>query len=152
MSLIAQKLISASGGETESIDPDFNLVTQLYQFDGTNGAQNNTFLDSSSNSFSVTRSGSATQGTFSPFSSEEGKWSVSFDGTDDYIDVSSGATQLGAGDFTVEFWIKTTDTSFNLANPDDSTGSGYWGLLMQSGDLRWNDSYAVSNKWCGSYR
>ena len=147
MAFLSEKLISASGGATEETDPDFNLVTQLYQFDGTNGAQNNTFLDSSSNSFSVTRSGSATQGTFSPFSSEEGKWSVSFDGTDDYIDVSSGATQLGAGDFTVEFWIKTTDTSFNLANPDDSTGSGYWGLLMQSGDLRWNDSYAVSNKW-----
>ena len=41
MSLLAQKLISASGGE--ETDPDFNLVTQLYQFDGANGAQNNTF-------------------------------------------------------------------------------------------------------------
>ena len=146
MAFLSEKLISASGG-VEETDDSFNLVTSLYHFDGSNGAQNNTFLDSSSNGFTVSTAGSPTQGTFSPFSSEEGKWSVSFDGTDDYIDVASGATQLGSGDFTVEFWIRTTDTSFNLANPDDSTGSGYWGILMQSGDLRWNDSYAVSNKW-----
>jgi len=149
MSLIAQKLISASGATAATEDPDFPLVTGLYHFDGSNGAQNNTFtgVGASGASQSWTRNGSPTQGSFSPFSSEEGKWSVFFDGTDDYIDVASGATQLGSGDLTVEFWIKTGDTSFNLANPDDSTGSGYWGILMQSGDLRWNDSYAVSNKW-----
>tara|TARA_R100001443_G_scaffold54468_1_gene65907 strand:+ start:2215 stop:4236 length:2022 start_codon:yes stop_codon:yes gene_type:complete len=146
MAFLSEKLISASGA-TEETDDDFNLVTGLYHFDGSNGAQNNTLLDSSPESHTVTRNADIVQGTFSPFSSDEGKWSVEFDGTDDYIDVASGATQLGSGDFTVEFWIKTTDTSFNLANPDDSTGSGYWGLLMQSGDLRWNDSYAVSNKW-----
>ena len=48
MAFLAQKLISASGA-TEETDDDFNLVTALYHFDGTNGAQNNTFLDSSSN-------------------------------------------------------------------------------------------------------
>ena len=148
MAFIAKKLISASGGVQEETDDSFNLVSSLYHFGGSNGAQNNTFLDSSSNSFSVTRRGNATQGTFSPFSSDEGKWSVIFDGTDDYIDVgSSNATQLGSGDFTVEFWIRTTDTSFNIANPDSATGSSYWGLMVQSGDLRWNDSYNVSNKW-----
>ena len=36
MSLIAQKLISASGA-TEETDDDFNLVTELYHFDGSNG-------------------------------------------------------------------------------------------------------------------
>ena len=56
MSLIAQKLISASGA-TEETDDDFNLVTGLYHFDGTNGAQNKTFLDSSTNGFTVTRQG-----------------------------------------------------------------------------------------------
>ena len=107
MSLIAQKLISASGGETESIDPDFNLVTQLYQFDGTNGAQNNTFLDSSSNGFTVTRAGSSTQGTFSPFSSEEGKWSVYFDGSSNYQPLSVATSNdifAQTSDFTLEFF------------------------------------------------
>ena len=374
MAFLSEKLISASGG-VEETDDDFNLVTGLYHFDGSNGAQNNTFLDSSSNGFTVTRNGDTTQGTFSPFSADDGKWSVEFpgggtsdvsrialsstneyvfgtgdftieawifpksilaypnanfildfrnnnagynielymfiasqggtnnlygtvgsssgtggitlgawnhiaisrasgtqkgfvngvekfsasdtanhqysgsgvnignryastwnpfdgfisnvrivkgtavytgnftpstspltnvtntvnlglrsnrfvdsvssvvpylnttsgpikiqpfspfapssaydaatkggsgyfDGSGDYLDVgSSNATQLGSGNFTVDFWIKTTDTSFNIANPDSATGSSYWGLLVQSGDLRWNDSYAVSNKW-----
>lgn len=43
MSLIAQKLISASGGVQEETDDDFNLVTGLFHFDGSNGAQNKTF-------------------------------------------------------------------------------------------------------------
>ena len=115
MAFLSEKLISASGGATEETDPDFNLVTQLYQFDGTNGAQNNTFLDSSSNSFSVTRSGSATQGTFSPFSSEEGKWSVSFDGTDDYLSIpTSDDFAFGTGDFTIEMWVFRTTTGMNF--------------------------------------
>ena len=109
MAFLAQKLISASGA-TEATDDDFNLVTQLYQFDGTNGAQNNTFLDSSSNAFSVTRSGSATQGTFSPFSAEEGKWSAEFPGstTSDQSRIALSSTNeyvFGTGDFTIEAWI-----------------------------------------------
>ena len=137
MAFLSEKLISASGPKEET-DDDFNLVTALYHFDTTtDNGNNSTFLDSSSESHTVTPGSTPpTQGSFSPFSAEEGKWSVSFDGTNDYIDVASGATQLGSGDFTVEFWINTGDTSFNLANPDDSTGSGYWGILMQSGDLR----------------
>ena len=110
MAFLSEKLISASGGVQEATDPDFNLVTQLYQFDGTNGAQNNTFLDSSSNAFSVTRSGSATQGTFSPFSAEDGKWAVEFPGggTSDQSRIALGSTNeyvFGTGDFTIEAWI-----------------------------------------------
>ena len=68
MSLIAQKLISASGAK-EATDADFNLSHRLYHFDGSNGAQNNTFLDSSdSGHFLLLRNGNTTQGTFSPFS------------------------------------------------------------------------------------
>ena len=111
MSLIAQKLISASGA-TEATDDDFNLVTQLYQFDGTNGAQNNTFLDSSSNAFSVTRAGSSTQGTFSPFSAEEGKWSASFDGTDDYLSLPNHSDfTFGSGNWTVEAFVNVNEVA-----------------------------------------
>ena len=125
MAFLAQKLISASGA-TEATDDDFNLVTQLYQFDGTNGAQNNTFLDSSSNAFSVTRSGSATQGTFRPFSAEEGKWSVSFDGSGDYLSVpTSDDFAFGTGSYTIECWFykKTTGAQFIYEGRDNSDTS-----------------------------
>ena len=105
MSLIAQKLISASGGVQEETDDDFNLVTGLYHFDGSNGAQNNTFLDSSTNGFTVTRQGSTTQGTFTPFSSEEGKWSIEFDGSVYCSSATSDDFEFGTGNYTIEAWV-----------------------------------------------
>ena len=111
MAFLAQKLISASGATEDPVDDDFNLVTGLYHFDGSNGAQNNTFLDSSSNSFSVTRRGDATQGTFSPFSSDEGKWSIFFDGTDDYLRLPSSNDFDFSGSFTIEAWVYLEDLS-----------------------------------------
>ena len=57
---------SASGGPS---DPYYEYVTLLLTGDGTNGAQNNTFLDSSSNAFTITRNGNTTQGSFSPYGS-----------------------------------------------------------------------------------
>ena len=111
MSLIAQKLISASGA-TEETDPDFNLVTQLYQFDGTNGAQNNTFtgVGASGASQSWTRNGSPTQGSFSPFSTEEGKWGVLFEeDNSDFLSLNNSDFSFGTGDYTVECFVFFTD-------------------------------------------
>jgi hypothetical protein len=90
-------------------DAQFNYVTMLLHGDGTNGAQNNTFLDSSSNTFSITRNGNTTQGSFSPYGSN---WSNFFDGTGDYLSVPSNAVfQFGTGDFTIECWFYDTGTS-----------------------------------------
>jgi len=76
-----------------------------------------------------------------------GTGSMEFDGTGDYLDtVSTEALTFGTGDFTIEFWISTSNNG-NIMNPSTATGSGYWGLLMQSGNLRWNNSYAVTNLW-----
>ena len=75
-------------------DPYFKYVTLLLHGDGTNGAQNNTFLDSSSNNFTITRNGNTTQGTFSPYGSN---WSSYFDGTS-YASISGGVTNVGTGD------------------------------------------------------
>ena len=76
-----------------------------------------------------------------------GTGSMEFDGTGDYLDtVSTEALTFGTGDFTIEFWINTSNNG-NIMNPSTATGSGYWGLLMQSGNLRWNNSYAVTNLW-----
>jgi hypothetical protein len=71
---------AGAGGAAPTTDPFFNQTTLLLHGDGTNGAQNNTFLDSSSNTFTITRNGNTTQGTFSPFSLPNGEFSNFFDG------------------------------------------------------------------------
>jgi hypothetical protein len=87
-------------------DAQFNYVTMLLHGDGTNGAQNNTFLDSSTNNFTITRNGNTTQGTFSPYGSN---WSNYFDGSGDFLDLADNAAfQFGSGDFTYECWVFPT--------------------------------------------
>jgi hypothetical protein len=83
-------------------DPYFNLTTLLLHGNGTNGAQNNTFLDSSSNNFTITRNGNTTQGTFSPFS--QTGWSVYLNGSSSLRDTSTSAVYHITGNFTVEGW------------------------------------------------
>lgn len=72
-----------------------------------NNANNNTFIDSSTNNFAITRNGNATQGAFSPHS--PAGWSAYFDGASDDLTVASNdAFKLGTGNFTVEMWINPT--------------------------------------------
>ena len=73
---LANKLNKGSGGAAP--DDKFNYVTMLLHGDGTNGAQNNTFVDSGPNTFTITRNGNTTQGSFSPYGSN---WSNFFSGT-----------------------------------------------------------------------
>ena len=126
MAFLAQKLISASGA-TEETDADFNITTSLMHFDGSNNGNNNTFLDSSDSGHTLTRNGNTTQGTFSPFSADEGKWSGSFDGTDDYLITStSSGLALGTGDYTIECFVYFTGNSstsggiFAAGNPSSA--------------------------------
>ena len=113
----ASKTTSPSGGTP---DPQFNYVTMLLHGDGTNGAQNNTFLDSSTNNFTITRNGNTTQGSFSPYGSN---WSNFFNGTSAYLAApSNSAFTLGTGDFTIEMWY----------NPSISYASGN-GYLFDMG-------------------
>jgi len=78
--------ITFSGGLTfapsgaAANDPYFMYNSLLLPGNGTNLAQNNTFLDGSTNNFAITRHGNTTQGTFSPCGSN---WSNYFDGTGD---------------------------------------------------------------------
>ncbi len=102
----------ARGGAVEPTDPNFNQTVLLLHGDGTNGAQNNTFLDSSTNNFTITRNGNTTQGTFSPFSSEAGKWGVNTgsSGSNGVSIADNAALQMGTGDFTIEGWFWPTAT------------------------------------------
>jgi hypothetical protein len=88
------------------LDEYFEYVTMLLPGNGTNGGQNNTFLDSSTNNFTITRNGNTTQGTFSPYGSN---WSNYFDGTGDYLTVADAAgLEIGNEDFTIECWVYLT--------------------------------------------
>ena len=91
-------------------DVNFNQVSLLLHGDGTNGAQNNTFLDSSTNNFTVTRNGNTTQGTNTPFSQADGYWS-NYNPTASYLTVATNAAfTYGLSDFTMECWVYLTTT------------------------------------------
>lgn len=96
------KRLAALGGGVQA-DPQFNLTTLLLHGDGTNGAQNNTFLDSSSNNFTITRTGNSTQGTFTPFSLSDGMWSA-------YVNAVFGSSTFTSrtlfnGNSTIELFV-----------------------------------------------
>ena len=117
--MIGNKFLSVAGA-SEPTDAQFNYVTMLLHGDGTNGAQNNTFTDSSTNNFTITRNGNTTQGSFSPYGSN---WSNYFDGTGDYLTNTSVALITAAvSTFTTEAWIYMT------ANP--TSDSNYLGSMI----------------------
>ena len=90
-------------------DPFFNQTTLLLNGNGTNGAQNNTFLDGSTNNFTITRNGNTTQGTFTPFSQPADYWSNFFDGNEDYFNVANTSIgSLSGNSFTIECSIFLT--------------------------------------------
>jgi hypothetical protein len=99
---------SLKAAAAAATDAFFEYVTLLLNTSATNGAQNNTFLDSSTNNFSITRNGDTTQGSFNPYM-PSGYWSGYFDGNGDYLTLADNAAfELGAGDFTIEAWIYPT--------------------------------------------
>lgn len=99
----------AAGTPPPASDPQFNYVTMLLHGDGTNGAQNNTFVDTSSNAFTVTRNGNATQGTNNPYGNN---WSNYFDGSSSGITAAPNtAFDVGSGDFTLECWVYNSEVS-----------------------------------------
>jgi len=117
-------------------DGQFNYVTMLLHGDGTNGAQNNTFLDSSTNAFSITRNGNTTQGSLSPYGSN---WSNFFDGTSDYLSIANNAAlNMGTGDFTVEAWINISNIDFRciICLGQYNNGAGVL-RITNSGNLQW---------------
>jgi len=95
---------SVTSAPPATTDPQFNYVTALFNGDGTNGAQNNTFLDSSTNNFTITRNGTPTQGSAAPFGPN---WSNYFNGTSDALQIAHNTNQwIGASvNFTIECWI-----------------------------------------------
>lgn len=131
--MLNKKAIAATAAGVET-DGDFKNTVLLLHGDGTNGAQNNTFTDSSTNNFTITRNGNTTQGTFSPFSPTG--WSNYFDGTGDYLSLAASSDwAFGTGDFTIEFWINCANHNSQLLSLVGGTSAGYWQISLFSGDM-----------------
>jgi hypothetical protein len=163
MADLTNQLQATAGATVTDIDANFKQTVLLLHGDGTNGAQNNTFLDGSTNNFTITRNGNTTQGTFSPFSLAAGEWSNFFDGTGDYL--TANPTALGSGNFTIEGFIYLTSSSinskgiFHLATstplPSSVTGvalatgaSGGWNLYYNNNSQNTTNTLtAVPNTW-----
>lgn len=94
-------------------DQYFNLTSLLLPGNGTNGKQNNAFLDSSTNNFTITPNGNTTQGTFSPFS--QTGWGNYFNGSSYFTVPNNTALDLSTGDFTIECWFYPTSFSATSA-------------------------------------
>ena len=109
---VKQGLWPQAGNPTPN-DPYFQYVTSLLHGDGTNGGQNNTFLDSSSNAFSITRNGNTTQGSFSPYGSN---WGNYFGGGSTYLTVPNNAAYTFPGDFTIEIWYSPSNSKIGRAH------------------------------------
>ena len=106
-------------------DTNFKNVSALIKTTPTNNGQNNTFIDSSANNFTVTRNGNATQGSFSPFSPIG--WSGYFNGTSDRLSVDGLLESITTGQFCMEMWIRPT--KFNTA----IASNFYWQIGQNGG-------------------
>ena len=124
-----------------------NLVLALPM----NGSNNGTTFTDQSAAIKGSGSAKAITRTNAVTSTAESNYygsSAYFDGSGDYITVASTSDlTFGSGDFTIEYWIKTTDTDFNLMHPASSTGTGFWGNIIQGSSFNWNNAYASANLW-----
>jgi hypothetical protein len=124
-------------------DPFFEYVTMLLPGNGTNGGQNNTFLDSSTNNFTITRNGNTTQGTFSPYGSN---WSNYFDGSSTLYFAGTPISTTESS-FTIEAWVYATATpTFGggvgqvVVDGNGTGGGSYWGFGLNTSNnilFRW---------------
>jgi hypothetical protein len=129
-------------------DPDFRNVALLLQADNAaNGATNNSFLDSSTNGFAITRNGNTTQGSFSPFSHAPGYWSNFFNGSNAYLtSPSNAAYQFNSGDFTVEMFVNfnsVTNAQFISIPVVGAIYFQYYASVLDFG----NNSSSLSAAW-----
>ena len=110
-------------------DPYSTNVSLLLKFDGPNNSTS--FIDSSANNISVVGVGAGVKITTDD--SKFGGSSVYFSGDNSSLDVEhSDVFAFGTGDYTIEFWMKTTK---------DNSDSGYESIFYIGG----NSLYSLSD-------
>ena len=147
----------SGAADTEETDPNFNQTVLLLHGDGTNGGQNNTFIDSSPTGRTLTRNGNLTQGTFNPFLGD-GQYSNFFDGSNDFITMPNVSDlNLVTGNFTIDFFIYPTDSGNNRMIIGGTSTQDYINLqnantiqvvFSSSGDSKtFSLGTTITNKW-----
>jgi hypothetical protein len=112
---------------TVSTTPLANIAnTKLLTLQNRQPHNNHGFQDKSNNKSLITRNGNTTQGTFSPFSAEQGKWSSYFNGSSTFGIASNSALNILAYD-TIECWVymSVLGTSDLIVGRDSSYWLGY---------------------------
>ena len=130
--MLSQRSLGAAGtGLVLPLDDEFNTVSFLSHFDGTNNGTNNVFDDSSTSNHTITANGNVTQGGFGPFARSDGYWGVAFprpsnDNQNIYAAYNDADTAFGTGDFTVELFafISVAPGSGDFANAFDFRTAG----------------------------
>ena len=95
-------LLSSNNAVAAAVADKDSVLTLSSNISAANGSQNNTFIDSSVNNATVTRGGTPTQGSFSPYGD---RWSNYFNGASGLSIADSLAFYFGSGDVTVEAWV-----------------------------------------------
>jgi hypothetical protein len=109
----------SEGAAPPSGDPYWANVSLLMNTTSTNNQINNTFLDGSTSNFTITITGTPTQGSFTPYTVAGGSsYSTATNGGSAYFPGSSYLTApsstnfaFGTGDFTVEAWVNFSSTA-----------------------------------------
>jgi hypothetical protein len=141
--MLSHKLRREVGAVSTPTDADFKQTVLLLHGDGTNGGQNNTFIDGSTNNFTITRSGNTTQGTFSPFIVGASEWSNYFDGTNDRLTIADNANlRPGTSTFTIEAWVYrvASGAAHTIFAKGASTPTGFSFGITSSNTLRFTDT------------
>ena len=106
---------AGSGGPSED---QFNRVSFLSHFEGSNNGVNNAFDDGSSNNHTITAAGNVTQGSFGPFARPDGEWGWSFDGNGDSLTFTNDATMSLDGDYTFELFFNARTIVIDTQHPN----------------------------------
>jgi len=145
--MLSQRSIGAAGGGVALPSDDlFNTVSFLSHFDGANNGKNNVYDDSSSSNHTITANGDVTQGSFGPFARPDGKWSVSFDGSDGLSSSASTDYEFGTGDLTVEYWAYPTASGAIQNILDNRAEASGWKLGRDA-----SNQFQVYNEVTSSY-
>jgi len=120
-------IYGSSLGTASAGDPYANVNSALIHANGTDGAQNNTFIDSSganvaspTRGWTITRTGNVSQGSFAPFSNRRYSVYLPGNGFSGFSTSLTGQIFWAAGqDFTMEVWaypVSATNTTQQIIN------------------------------------
>jgi hypothetical protein len=128
------RIVKGTAVYTSAFTPS---TTPLTAISGTSllTCQNTTFIDNSTNAFTITAFGNATAGAIGPFTATGGT-SMYFDGTGDYLKApNSDVFAFRTGDFTVEMWAYFADkAATNRPLFDTGVSSNTGRLLIRQGN------------------